>query len=387
MDLPSPPINAEQVRELTDETLLQSLQDLVRRSASLTAAVLVHLGEVEVRGLHLGLGHSSVFTYCTQALGFFESAAYKRIQVARLCRRLPVVLDAVQSGRVHLSGLCVLGPHLDESNVGPVLAEAAGRSKRELEALAERLRSLSARRSQRGEPVLGHAETLDLFAGPSGTHTLVADLAEPAPLPDPAPAPVGLAPAASAPADPVRRASGARSDARRITVVATPRLLERLERARALLAHTVPYGDTTAVLERALDVLVATLEKRRFGVGARPCRAAISSGTSAPQSGPSRSRRPIPIAVRRAVYARDGGRCAFVGSSGHRCGETRALELHHRHAHARGGPDTVDNLALRCRSHNQHEARLDFGEEPARVAGSRRLAPVPRSDATGSLFP
>jgi 5-methylcytosine-specific restriction endonuclease McrA len=68
----------------------------------------------------------------------------------------------------------------------------------------------------------------------------------------------------------------------------------------------------------------------------------------------------VPAAVRRAVWARDDGRCAFIGADG-RCGETGWLELHHVVPFARGGPTTAENLELRCRAHNAFEAERDFG--------------------------
>ena len=38
-----------------------------------------------------------------------------------------------------------------------------------------------------------------------------------------------------------------------------------------------------------------------------------------------------------------------------------AWELHHREAHALGGPDSVDNLELRCPPHNLLAAEQEFG--------------------------
>jgi 5-methylcytosine-specific restriction endonuclease McrA len=44
-----------------------------------------------------------------------------------------------------------------------------------------------------------------------------------------------------------------------------------------------------------------------------------------------------------------------------RCSETHLLELDHILPIARGGQSTVDNLRVRCRAHNQHEAERVFG--------------------------
>src|SRR5437867_1234517 len=71
--------------------------------------------------------------------------------------------------------------------------------------------------------------------------------------------------------------------------------------------------------------------------------------------------RHIPAEVKRAVWIRDGGRCAFVSAGGRRCGERGFLEYHHVEPYAAGGEATVENISLRCKSHNGHEAELYFG--------------------------
>ena len=75
--------------------------------------------------------------------------------------------------------------------------------------------------------------------------------------------------------------------------------------------------------------------------------------------------RHIPAAVRTAVWDRDGGQCAFVARSGHRCAQRSFLQSHHLQPFALRGPATIHNIALRCGRHNQYEGELDFGADPA----------------------
>jgi 5-methylcytosine-specific restriction endonuclease McrA len=63
----------------------------------------------------------------------------------------------------------------------------------------------------------------------------------------------------------------------------------------------------------------------------------------------------VAAAVKREVWARDGGQCAFVGTAG-RCTERGFLEYHHVIPFADGGETNVSNLELRCRAHNGFEA-------------------------------
>ena len=80
--------------------------------------------------------------------------------------------------------------------------------------------------------------------------------------------------------------------------------------------------------------------------------------------------------MRREVWERDQGRCAYVDARGQRCRETARLELHHREPFARGGAATVSNIALACDQHNALAAEQDFGRDfmrakiEARVVGA-----------------
>jgi 5-methylcytosine-specific restriction endonuclease McrA len=70
--------------------------------------------------------------------------------------------------------------------------------------------------------------------------------------------------------------------------------------------------------------------------------------------------RHVPAALKRAVWARDQGRCTFHGSKG-RCAETGHLEFHHIVPFAVGGKTDIENLTLRCRAHNRFESDEHFG--------------------------
>lgn len=69
----------------------------------------------------------------------------------------------------------------------------------------------------------------------------------------------------------------------------------------------------------------------------------------------------IPKGVKRIVWYRDRGQCAFVAASGQRCVEREFLELHHIQPYALNGSSTAANIALRCRRHNAYEAEMVFG--------------------------
>ena len=119
-----------------------------------------------------------------------------------------------------------------------------------------------------------------------------------------------------------------------------------------LLGHQVPIGAIDCVLDRALDALIAKLEKRKF------------AATNTPRSGGRKSAtgtRRVPARAKRAVWQRDGGQCTFVSESGARCAARSRLEYDHIVEVARGGESTVSNVRLRCRAHNQYAAECAFG--------------------------
>ncbi|MCP5044785.1 MAG: hypothetical protein GY944_27460, partial [bacterium] len=123
---------------LSNEQLLAQLPVLRSKERRAIAEVIVYLAEVDRRKLFLREACSSLYTFCVERLGYSEDAAMKRMRVARLYRKLPQILDELTSGSIHLTGLFLLSGHLTEDNAGPLLAEARGRTRRELELVIAR---------------------------------------------------------------------------------------------------------------------------------------------------------------------------------------------------------------------------------------------------------
>jgi hypothetical protein len=328
---------------LSDRALLSDLKALVIRDRATTAELLAHIAEVDERRLYAPAGFPSMHAYCVGELALSEDATSKRIHAARAAREFPALFQAVADGRLHLTGLCLLAPHLTPGNADSLLASAAGKTKAEIE-------HLIAERFPRSEG-LALVGTL----GPSGPME-----------PQNAPAHVGGAaegsPRAEAPGGKHAPAHVEPRVPSRVTPIAPQRYFvqftmsqemhDKLRYAQALLGHQIPSGDEAQVLERVLDLAIGQLEKRKFAATSRP----------GPRR-PSKNPRNIPAHVRRTVHERDGGRCTFVSESGRRCEATTMLEFDHLNPVARGGKATVENLRLRCRAHNQHAAECAFGAE------------------------
>jgi hypothetical protein len=157
----------------------------------------------------------------------------------------------------------------------------------------------------------------------------------------------------------------------RVQFTASAALRDKLERLKVLMRSSVPDGDLATVIEQAVTEKLARLEARRFATVGTP-RQALDEARTRPSS------RHVPAAIRRAVYARDGGQCAYRDRDGRRCPERHHLELHHRRPFGVGGDHGVGTLSLLCRTHNTLMADHDYGREA--MARFRR----PASPAAGA---
>ena len=347
-------MSSNSFRTLSDDQLLLEVKRLAQCERRATAALIRALVEIDTRRLFLSEGCSSLFTYCTQQLHLSEAAAYNRMEAARAARHFPVVLDAIEQGQLSLTSARLLAPHLTEDNHARVLAAAVHKSKREVEELVAALNP-----QPQASPVIRRVPSAP-SAPPSERSSPLAQIEDEHESPGvdgPAPRPVLSAvqnvtrqsPLAVAAVKPVAPALY------RLHVTLPVATYEKLGRAQRILRHAVPSGDPAEILDRALTLLVEHLERRRFAEVRSPRPGSIANDGS----------RHVPAAVRRTVWRRDEGRCAFVGRGG-RCQETAFLEFHHVEPYAAGGATTVENIQLRCRAHNQYEARLFFGDMEVR---------------------
>jgi 5-methylcytosine-specific restriction endonuclease McrA len=289
--------------ERSDEALLCDVTMLVGSHRKITANLVAVLGEIEERRLHLVGGFSSMFDFCQKKLGLSEGEAFRRILAARLGRRFPVIHSLLASGAVNLSTLELLREKLTPENHSELFAAVAGKSKREVQALL--------------------ATRFPRLDRPSSIRPLSA-------------------------LEPL-------SEGRfRVEFTASDELRRKLELCRDLMSHANPSRDLGVVIERALDLLLLDLERKRLGRAKRPRNSQTDGAAGTPR---------VRAAVRREVFERDGTQCTYVAEDGHRCESRAFLELDHVEPKALGGSDEAQNLRVRCRAHNQLRAEQAFGRE------------------------
>jgi len=309
-------------QELHGDALDRRLHELAAQDRCTTAELLVRLAAAEAEHLHLRKGYDSLKAYCVEALLFSEDAARRRVHAAHVVRAYPAMLGAVEDGRLHLTAIHLLAPHLSPSNVHELIEAAAHKTKAEIEIeLVRRYPRAEALRLDDG--VLAQV-IVPQRADAEGRALARMDL-----LPDPRPASV-------APITVARFLLEVSIDAE---------TEDDLRAVQNLLAR-----DVAQTIKLSLKHMRQDLERKKYAQVAHPQQSRESSST-----------RTIPANVRRAVFERDAGRCAFVGESGHRCGSRFRLEFDHIVPVALGGQSTVENVRLACRAHNQYEADRKLG--------------------------
>ena len=406
-------------RTLTNDALIAAVERLARVSRETTAELIAHLVVMEERNLHLACGFSSLFLYCRRVLHFSESEAYDRMQAARAARRFPVILAMLSAGSLHLTAVRLLAPHLKSEDHLALLGGALHKSAEKVRELLARwfpqpdvaasVRRLpGSRRRRDGRKGLNEADgtaaapAADCHgaskAGPPDTPasasaplaTLASHEAEhPKPVPagaeprtqadsqtlDRGSQPSGQEPQPSAPVPvcaarppaPVQRPAVAPLAPGRhlFKFTGDDETVALLREAQELLSHRLPDGDVAAIVKEGLRMVVAKARRDRYAAtrSDSPVPAAATQHAS-PRSQDSRPEDPasrtIRAGVQRLVWDRDRGQCSFIGRDGCRCEERRFLEYHHLRPWSVGGPPSVENIALRCRAHNQYEAKVYF---------------------------
>jgi hypothetical protein len=431
---------------IADDALLERLHVLVGSHRRVTADLIAHLSEVDARRLHVNKGFSSLFGYCVECLGFSEDEACRRIGVARLARKFPEIYALLEGGSVSLTVLGLLKQHLTAENHRELFAGVSRSSVRQAkEWLAARFPQPDVPSSIRKLPercAVSEPVAKDVCAVAIATEKLLDDGAIRCPM-DTVPKTGNSPTSISAPSDTARSGAvsgawppqpgGARPGidpsapggaelaavppapaAARISVeplsrdrflvkfTASRAMKEKLALACDLLRHANPNGDVSVVLERAVDLLVAQLERAKQGRTKRPQKerpirnrtpvgdearprdqqaAVVCPADLATTSRPRRA--PVTRATRREVVERDGWRCSFVADDGRRCDARAFVEFDHETPMGRGGGSQPENLRLLCRAHNRLAAERVYGKAYISEAIERARAARERARGEG----
>lgn len=393
---------------LSNKELLSRLDILVRTERQTTLEILLHLGEVERRGLYLELGYGSLWDYCVEKLGYSRSAAGRRIAAARCIHRCPELRALLARNEINLMTVALIAPVLNDENKDAIIRDVRNQSQQMVEAVVARYRPPAAYRDRvnpvrvavpagsrnhlainmltSGESQTGTNETIHKVrvdgsgcrdaagrsasrdtAGGLGCHTERC----------------GSKPAS----DPV--SSGPQIEKRLlIQFLASPGFMKKYDEVRSLLSNRLKRASFESVFEAALDEVIdrhsptrrqARRETRQAANSMKSTKSTKTTkltkstrSTKSRRPNPprtigkqpeSRRRRPIAAAVRDEVYKRDGGQCTYKGSNGKRCNSQNNLQIDHVVPVTRGGSNIASNLRLLCPKHNRLEAERILGRD------------------------
>jgi hypothetical protein len=379
----SPSLELSEARKLRDV-----IAALLHRERAAMADFLIALSDFDRRRGWEVLGHANFFAFLTAELGLTPAPTYWRLEAARLLQRFPDLIDPLRQGRLCLTTLGELSRVLTEENRAEVLPRFLGISSREAKEVVAELQPRPAPPMRTVVRPLSTGRTTEAarVTAPGLEGNLSADTDSGslwAPKVDSAGSAPALTPALAPPLTPAPPAVAPRRDEvdpltaelSRLSTTVSRRFLQKLKTAREGLGHAIPGATTEQVLEAALDLLLEKQARAR-GQVKRPRAVASPPVPTQPRTmtptvtemepPPHRRdghREAIPAAVRRAVWARDGGQCTWPLDAGGRCGTTHRLQLDHIQPRAQGGEATEVNLRLLCAAHNKLAARQSFGAQ------------------------
>jgi hypothetical protein len=308
---------------LSNDKLITAVRSLVKEERRITREILDHINEVARRRLYADLGFSSIFDWLVRDLGYSESAAYRRMQAARVLQAVPEAAEKLESGAL---GLTVL------SKVQTLIRADEKRTGERMSAEAK-------------SEILTKVESC---SGREAEHRLAQHFPEVASrFPD------GLGPK-----EKVRAIS---EDQISVQVTFTRVQFEKLKRIQELLSHTHLGSSNAELLDAAMDVFLEKKDPLRNAVKPRSAPCDTAAKVEMPYAKPANSLKP---STRNAVLKKSGGQCEYRESKmGHRCESRHFLEIDHIQPRALGGTNVPDNLRVLCRTHNLLVAERVFGRE------------------------
>jgi 5-methylcytosine-specific restriction endonuclease McrA len=348
------------------------LADLLRNEHSAMADFLVALAEFDRGRLWIDLGYSSLFWFLHRELELSKGAAHYRKTAAELIQRYPRIVEPLRDGRLCITTVQELSEVLAPDNIDDVLPRFFHLSRREAKEVSAELLPdpappvrtvvtvLPAVPAAIAPALLSAAPEYEVnrsrgwLANPPHANSAVPDEGSP---------PRGGSPRATI--EPLTR------NLSRLHVTVSRRLIEKLDGARVALSHSHPGASEEEILEVGLDLILDRAARRRGIVPKPQKRVPVGSGSTARSEGTRSAAvgaagegdpRYIPAEVRRAVWLRDRGRCAFPLACGDVCGSRLRLELDHIIPVAQGGKSTIENVRICCRFHNVLAARRTLGD-------------------------
>jgi 5-methylcytosine-specific restriction endonuclease McrA len=369
---------------LSDSALVAGLERLRGKERKIQLDILLYIIELEKRKLYLPRGYNSLFEFCTKHLGYSRAGAYRRIQASKCIGRFPKIANLLITGDLNISLLSLISGVLTKENINNILPLVSGKSYRDAEIAIVMYKPIETITRDKVKPVcvlkkklsqnIGNdtgsknkAICLNVETKHRNCHNINTNKTDTHLNTE------------------TNNAKGANKEEIelkqkfKLEFMVDPEFMQKLERIKAGLSRKHPEGVNFEMLFNIVmdEYLNRHSPKKRIeGREKREVKRqkeALDCGEGKPKlTNPATNKLPrsykqrsraIPAAVRDKVFARDGGKCTFVGENGKRCDSSWNLEIDHIVPFAKGGDNSPGNLRLLCAKHNLMEAERVYGED------------------------
>jgi hypothetical protein len=329
------------VNKLSNMAIINNLKNLKDKENAALADIILYLFELEARKLYREAGYSSLFTYCTECLGYSEGSAYRRIQAARSLKDNPEIYELVKIGKLSLCAVSEISKVKDISSSevykseklvkikSELITASLGKSKEEVKILTAKHFAPQNSKKESIKPVRVKSFS-ELNLGSISNPTLFENLNP-----------------AQDEADSSKESNKEKISSEikyQFNMEVDKEFMDLYNQSKALMGH-IPAAQ---VLKRAMKDFV-------------------SSKNAAPKNTKSKeinnNTRYIQKKVRHEVFKRDNKQCTYIAADGKRCSEKHGLEFDHIKPFSLGGSNEPDNIRLLCKTHNQLLAEKTFGKE------------------------
>lgn len=337
--------------------LYEELKSLAAQERKITNEILLLMNRIQKERIYLEWGFSSMYEVLVRGLGYSSSAAFRRIEAAKILLSVPEVEEKLEAGQVNLT----------------TLARAQTIMKAQEKATGKRLTTDFKKRviSAIEEKSADEAERSLFQMMPESKSTVNQE-----------------------------RRVAVDDETTRHTMNFSKRMSENLKRAKEVLSHKFPNATDAQILGFALEFLLDRTDplkkvecNRRESTKLKATKAsepkATETKTTEPKATVPKVSAPKVTAaaaagrVRRNLLKAAEGSCTYrYPATGRICGSRYQLEIDHIRPKAFGGDNRPENLRVLCRAHNLMMADRAFGKpHMGRFRRARNLLP---SEAGGS---
>jgi 5-methylcytosine-specific restriction endonuclease McrA len=368
------------LRQQSDEAILESTQKLVSEERRLTAQLLHHLKEIDRRMIYAKQGFPSLYEFLVSRLGYSSGAAYRRISAMRLLRDFPEIEKKIEDGSMNLStaskvhGFFRDAKTITHRNFTPeqkldILEQVESKTTREVEKILlkiepeviprDRVRQITVELTEikfiADEVLRRKLDDIRLYISnkyaSAGYKEAISEASD-----------IAIQKFETNKVPKIFSARGVR----RVSEKTMPSVdkfefrepnfgaqstapLNNKQSSPVDVKNPVDVENLVGSVENSNNQLIQEYQKN-YSSQEMPQNCL---GQKVPQN----KRSPIPANLRRQVWQKNNGRCAFQN-----CGSRFRLQIDHIIPLAKGGPTKLANLRLLCQTHNLLEAQREFGD-------------------------